>query len=130
MWASLTNVVCHPNVHVAFYRIAQEALNNVAKHADATQALVCLRCLDAPETEEDAVGAPDLARFTAGPSFVIQDNGHGFDLASTSPDNLGLSIMQERVRAIGATLTIESQPDSGTQVTVIWRPPQRTDFDD
>ncbi len=117
------------DVHVAFYRIAQEALNNVAKHADATQALVCLRCLDAPETEEDAVGAPDLARFTAA-ELRIQDNGHGFDLASTSPDNLGLSIMQERVRAIGATLTIESQPDSGTQVTVIWRPPQRTDFDD
>jgi nitrate/nitrite-specific signal transduction histidine kinase len=45
----------------------------------------------------------------------VSDDGCGFDPNSISPDHLGLGIMHERAKAIGATLKIESQPGSGTQ---------------
>ena len=89
---------------VALYRIAQEALNNIAKHANASQVHVTLRCLDAAETLE----------------LCIADDGVGFDPTQTLPDNLGLRIMRERAEEIGATLTIESQPQHGTRVVVKW----------
>ena len=50
----------------------------------------------------------------------ISDDGRGFDPAQVPHDRLGLENMQERAQAIGADLTIESQPGQGTQVTVLW----------
>jgi len=94
-----------PDVHVAFYRIAQEALNNVAKHARASQASVSL----------------DLTQ-AAGAMLSIRDNGRGFSAEDVRPGELGLGIMRERAEAIGAALTIESQPGQGTQVRLNWRP--------
>ncbi len=91
-----------PEVKVALYRIAQEALNNVARHAGASRARVSLR--SRPE----------------GVKLCIRDDGCGFDPEGISPDSLGLGIMKERAETIGATLRIESQVDQGTQVTVIW----------
>lgn len=93
---------CAPHVKVALYRIAQEALNNVAKHANATEARVSLRC--GPE----------------GMKLHISDDGRGFDVESVPPDHLGLTIMRERADAIGADLTIESISEAGTTVTVVW----------
>jgi signal transduction histidine kinase len=89
-------------VKIAFYRIAQEALNNIAKHAAAHQVQVSLRC--------DA-GVAQLC---------IADDGVGFDLDHTRPDNLGLHIMRERAAAVGAQLTVESAPGSGTRVATSW----------
>jgi PAS domain S-box-containing protein len=91
-----------PDVQIALYRIAQEALNNVARHANASQAAVYLHCR-ADEVE-----------------LRISDNGQGFDPSRVAPEHLGLSIMRERAEAIGATLWVESQPGSGAQVIVIW----------
>jgi PAS domain S-box-containing protein len=91
-----------PDVQVAFYRIAQEALNNVAKHAGASQATVSLSCR--PEKVELRIG----------------DDGRGFVVAGVSPDHLGLGIMRERAEAIGAILDIKSEPGHGTQVVVSW----------
>ena len=88
---------------VALYRIAQEALNNVAKHAGASQAVVRFRCQ--PRRVE----------------LCICDDGRGFDPADMPPDSLGLGIMRERAEAIGATLTVDSQPGAGTEITVLWR---------
>jgi signal transduction histidine kinase len=99
-----------PDVHVALYRIAQEALNNAAKHARASQATVCLHCIP-PASGGDRGGAVTL---------FIQDNGRGFDPDDVSPDHLGLGIMRERAEAIGARFKIESQIGHGTQVTVVW----------
>jgi signal transduction histidine kinase/PAS domain-containing protein len=99
-------------VKVALYRIAQEALNNIAKHAGATQATVSLRCFPSPAEGERAGGWVEL---------TIRDDGIGFDPVSVAPDSLGLSIMRERAEAIGAVLTIESQRGAGTQIEVIWR---------
>jgi PAS domain S-box-containing protein len=92
-------------VKVALYRIAQEAVNNVAKHAQASQATVYLNC------------DPDRVE------LAVRDNGCGFDLTDTPPDHLGLGIMRERAEDVGATLEIESQAGSGTQVRVSWENP-------
>jgi signal transduction histidine kinase len=91
-----------PDVQIALYRIAQEALNNVTKHASAAEASVDLHC------------QPGRV------ALSIQDDGRGFDPADALPDQLGLSIMRERAESIGATLGIRSQPDHGTHVTVDW----------
>lgn len=96
-----------PEVKVTLYRIAQEALNNIAKHAGATQASVRLRCQSGRA------------------ALHISDDGRGFGPQSISPDSLGLGIMRERAEAIGATLEIESEPDCGTQVVVAWTKDER-----
>jgi NarL family two-component system sensor histidine kinase LiaS len=87
---------------VGLYGIAQEALNNVLKHARATQVTV---------------------RIVAGPGCVelqVIDNGHGFsvDLAQTS-GGIGLSSMRERARALGGTLDITSTAGHGTSIQAI-----------
>jgi signal transduction histidine kinase len=55
-----------------------------------------------------------------GATLRVSDDGGGFDSSSIAPDRLGLSIIRERAEAIGAQLTIESQPGQGTRVTVVW----------
>jgi PAS domain S-box-containing protein len=92
-------------VKVALYRIAQEALNNVAKHAGAGQGTVHLCCTPAQA------------------ELCVCDDGCGFDAARIPPDHLGLGIMRERAAGIDAELAIDSQPDVGTQIKVLWRKP-------
>jgi PAS domain S-box-containing protein len=87
----------------SIYRIAQEALNNVAKHSHATQASVSLLCQD------------------NGIKLIIEDNGRGFDVAAKSNASLGMGIMRERAADIKADLEILSAPGKGTAVEVVWR---------
>jgi len=89
-------------VKIALYRIAQEALNNVAKHAPSSRAEIHLRC------------QPDQMVLS------IKDNGPGFDPDDLPPESMGLGIMKERAQAIGAELKIASQADQGTEVIVKW----------
>jgi signal transduction histidine kinase len=89
-------------VQVALYRIAQEALNNVAKHAEASQVEVRFRC--------------EAARAT----LSIADDGRGFDTDDIPPGHFGVGIMRERAASVGAELEIESKISSGTEVRVIW----------
>lgn len=89
-------------VQVALYRMAQEALNNIAKHARARHVEVLLNC--SAESVE----------------LAVRDDGSGFDLQRVPADHLGLRIMRERAAAIGAQLDIESQPGHGTRVRVAW----------
>ncbi len=91
------------NIRVAFYRIAQEALNNVAKHAEATNATILL------------VTHADQAE------LLIRDDGRGFVIDQISGKCLGLAIMQERADEIGAKLTIRSQPGQGTLIHASWQ---------
>lgn len=93
-----------PEVQIAYYRITQEALNNISKHARATRARVILGC------DQEQV------------ALRIADNGRGFDPDSREVNQLGLKIMQERAAAIDADLTIESHSGQGTEVKVFWRP--------
>lgn len=89
-------------IKVAFYRIAQEALNNVAKHARARHVQIVLqRTVDFVQ-------------------LLIVDDGCGFTFTTIAPENLGLGIIRERAEEIDAALVIHSQPDQGTQVSVRW----------
>ncbi len=92
-----------PEVQIALYRIAQETLSNTGKHAGASRAEIHLR------QRADRVG------------LHLRDNGRGFDPASTPPGHLGLAIMHERARGIGARLRVESRPGTGTRIHVHWR---------
>ena len=96
-----------PDVQVGLYRIAQEALTNVYKHASASEVVITLRCVHGESTPV----AIDLC---------ISDDGRGFDVQDIPPGRLGLGIMHERARAIGAELHIDSQVEHGTRVRVIW----------
>ena len=90
------------DVKVALYRIAQEALNNVAKHAGATEVKVNLLC------EPDKV------------TLKITDDGKGFDMSSVPSDSLGIGIMHERAGDIGASLSMQSWVGRGTEIMVVW----------
>jgi signal transduction histidine kinase len=92
-------------VETALYRVVQEALTNVQRHAEARHVSVLLECQD------NIVGA------------IVEDDGRGFQ-SEQAPDGttpaqttrLGLLGMQERMELIGGTLTIESVPGQGTTV--------------
>jgi two-component system nitrate/nitrite sensor histidine kinase NarX len=100
------------DVRIALYRIAQEALNNVAKHADATRVTVTLCCSPLPIVGRQAGLELELA---------ICDDGIGFEPGDSIPNTLGLGIMHERAETIGAALAVKSEPGAGTSVTVVWR---------
>ena len=104
-----------PEVKVALYRIAQEALNNVAKHAGASQATVSLRC--APPLSSPRAGGMKGGEV----ELRVSDDGRGFDPESGPPESLGMGIMRERAEAIGAALDVDSEVDHGTQVVVVWK---------
>jgi signal transduction histidine kinase len=97
-------------IRVAFYRIAQEALNNVAKHAEATQVALSMHC--------EPLGSARAGRRA---TLRVSDDGQGFDLNEVALDRLGLGIMRERAEAIDAALQIDSQPGQGTRIAVTWR---------
>jgi len=88
---------------IGLYRIAQEAFNNIAKHAGASRVQVHLRWM------------------SDGLNLRVCDDGRGFDPAATPPGRLGVGIMHERARGIGARLRILSRLDGGTRVAVRWR---------
>ncbi|HXF63715.1 MAG TPA: PAS domain S-box protein [Caldilineaceae bacterium] len=92
-----------PDVKVALYRVAQEALNNVAKHAQANHAWLRLQM------------TPEQVTLT------VHDDGCGFVFERIAPEHLGLGIMRERAEGIGATLSVRSQPAQGTTIEVGWR---------
>jgi PAS domain S-box-containing protein len=94
------------DVTLTFYRIAQEALNNAIKHAEATTIDIML------------VGQPDRVE------LHIRDDGRGFDPQAIPEGHLGISIMRERAAKIDASVQIESKPGHGTEVTAIWSAPQ------
>ncbi|MCU0490546.1 MAG: histidine kinase [Chloroflexaceae bacterium] len=100
-------------VHGALYRIAQESLNNVARHARASHARVTLRYGRAVRARP---GSPPTSVV-----LVVEDDGKGFQPLLVPPSHLGLAIMRERAQEIGATLTVTSAPGQGTQVRVRWQ---------
>jgi signal transduction histidine kinase len=92
-------------VETALYRIMQEALSNVARHAGAHHVRVTM------ERRDGTV------------SLVIEDDGHGFDPARpaappTAARGLGIHSMRERAAVHKGTLTIEAAPGRGTRVAV------------
>jgi signal transduction histidine kinase len=80
------------------YRIAQEALTNVVRHARARRATV--RWLTTPKYTQ----------------LTVEDDGVGFDVARIPVDRHGLIGMQERAHLLGGTLQLRSPPRRGTQI--------------
>lgn len=92
-------------VHFTLYRVVQEALNNIARHALASHVEVYFN---------SEAGHVDL---------TIRDDGLGFEPESVGPGHLGLSIMKDRIQNIGGTLEIISQKRGGTLIKIIWIAP-------
>jgi len=92
-----------PEVQVAAYRVAQEALNNAAKHARAAHINVELH------QQADQV------------TMRIGDDGRGFDQNHALSNHFGIGIMHERAQEIGAQVDIHSTPGQGTEVTFCWQ---------
>jgi two-component system nitrate/nitrite sensor histidine kinase NarX len=90
-------------VKIVFYRVAQETLNNIAKHSGARQVDVHLEC------------QPGQL------SLCIKDDGLGFDLSIVPPGHMGIAIMRERANSVGANLKIESHLNQGTAVELSWK---------
>jgi PAS domain S-box-containing protein len=94
---------CPRPVQTVFYRLVQEALANIAKHARGTRAWI------------------SLGQTAASYSCSIRDDGVGFDPASDAlalrrDFSLGLTLMRDRIEAVGGTLTIVSAPQHGTEL--------------
>jgi signal transduction histidine kinase len=99
-----------PTGEIALFRIVQEALNNVVKHSQASEATISLQ-----QKSKSIV-------------LSISDNGIGFDLTRKpimGGYGMGTTTMRERADTISAQLTLESAPGAGTRITVelSW-PPQ------
>jgi PAS domain S-box-containing protein len=97
------DLVLPAQVKLAFYRIAQEAVNNAIKHGDPAN----IHCI-LHENEQ-------VLR------MIIRDDGIGFSIDKVSDEHFGLQIMRERAELAGVELTIASQPGSGTSVSVEWK---------
>jgi two-component system sensor kinase len=90
-----------PDTAIAVFRVFQESLTNIARHAAATAVAVHIEVRDRVAV------------------VAIQDNGCGFDLeAAGQKRSLGLAGMRERVQAFGGALAIQSRPSHGTTVQV------------
>jgi signal transduction histidine kinase len=97
------------DVHICFYRIAQESLNNVVKHAEAKHVSVSLSAIPV----QLIAGTKDIEV-----RMEIRDDGRGFTYQEGGSSRLGLGIMRERAADIHATFVVESQPRVGTTVTL------------
>jgi signal transduction histidine kinase len=89
-----------PAVKEALYRVGQEALNNIAKHASAKAVVITLEA-----REGELV-------------LRVRDDGRGFDAAKSFPGHLGLRSMRERAASVGGDIVISSSPGQGTEVTL------------
>ncbi|MCZ6528940.1 MAG: GAF domain-containing sensor histidine kinase [Chloroflexi bacterium] len=89
-----------PRLESGLYRIAQEAINNLVRHSDASHASVIL------------TSTPQLVDLT------IEDDGSGFEVDSLPEGHFGLQGMQERARLLGGTLGLQSELGSGTRIEV------------
>jgi signal transduction histidine kinase len=89
-----------PEVEQGVYRIAQEALANVTRHAGATQLGVMLT-------------------FNGAVTLIVSDNGRCFDAAAVSGDHMGLQLMRERAEMLGGSLDVVSHARGGTTIRLV-----------
>ncbi len=103
--AGMTVIDMDKNMEIHIYRLIQEALSNIRKHADADHATIRL--------------------LGSSPNIIlrIEDNGRGFDvkaqeLKSAATKRMGILSMQERVNLLQGQMTIQSQPMKGTRILI------------
>jgi PAS domain S-box-containing protein len=121
--------VLSAEIQVAFYRICQEALNNIAKHAGASQVEIDLQYDTDAAYDTGTVQASTSLAYANVPQEIvvnsvemrIRDDGHGFNPDQPAASgHYGLGMMRERAEAVGAQLTVTSRPGHGTEVTLRW----------
>jgi len=118
---SVPNDIYLPSdVNVTLYRIAQEALTNIVKHAKAQN--VKIYCTNS-ESRTTLDPKQHLIR------MVIEDDGCGFETKKIAQDHFGLYNMRERADSIEAVLEISSTPGRGTKVIVEWKGEESTGDD-
>jgi signal transduction histidine kinase len=93
-----------PRKHIILYRVFQEALTNIGKHAEASQISISIR------------------KQNSGISCLIGDNGKGFSVKETAARNmtekgLGLATLNERIRMLGGSLHLWSEEGKGTRIS-------------
>ena len=86
-------------VEQALYRVLQEALSNIARHAEADRVRLSLSM------------SPEKV------TLIVADNGRGFDVNAVATNSYGLTGMQGRLNEVGGTLTVDSAPSAGTTIT-------------
>lgn len=96
------NVDCPTDVKTALFRITQEALNNIVKHAQASHVMIGLK------------------QEGASVCLMIADDGVGFDPKAVEQTALGLRIMRERAAKAAIQLRITTAPNRGTRITAVW----------
>jgi PAS domain S-box-containing protein len=103
--AGMSVIDMDKNMEIHVYRLIQEGLNNIRKHADADHAIILL--------------------LGSSPNIIlrIEDNGRGFDvkaqeLLSAATKRMGIRSMQERVNLLQGQMTIQSKPMKGTQIWI------------
>lgn len=96
------NIDIPSRVQIVFYRVCQEALTNIAKHAKASRVDI------------------DLQQDGTELTLRVRDDGKGFDQNQKTSGHYGVQMMQERTDAVGAQLTVMSQPGQGTELYVRW----------
>jgi signal transduction histidine kinase len=84
----------------AVFRIVQESLTNVLRHADAERVDVVLNCCE------------------HGMELTVRDDGRGFNLATVGGESFGLLNIRERATILGGEATVESEPGEGTRVSI------------
>uniref|UniRef100_UPI0026EEB0F5 sensor histidine kinase n=1 Tax=Lonsdalea britannica TaxID=1082704 RepID=UPI0026EEB0F5 len=99
------DVLMNDECATAAFRVVQESLTNIARHAAASEVVIAL------ENREGLI------------VLSVQDDGRGFDAREQKPNTFGLMGMKERGRMLGGEVTITSQPGSGTLIRMTF--PQR-----
>jgi two-component system nitrate/nitrite sensor histidine kinase NarX len=111
-------------IQVALYRICQETLNNIAKHAGASRVEIDLQYEAGAALDTGATGAPAGSPQPVAVSsleMLIRDDGTGFDTGElTMPGHYGLGMMRERAESIRAEMQVTSLPGHGTEVRLHW----------
>jgi signal transduction histidine kinase len=100
-----SNVRLSADVELAFYRVVQEALSNILKHARANRVTIRLRY-----------------NSRAGMSLLICDNGHGFTKGQTTSEQLGLVGMHERMGAVEGHLQLRTSIGRGVAIRALYQP--------
>jgi two-component system sensor histidine kinase UhpB len=90
--------VLAPEQELAIYRVAQEGLTNVARHAGASEAQLALESVDGMVT------------------LSVRDDGRGITEEEAAADGVGLGGMRERALLVGGRLLVSGRPSGGTEV--------------
>jgi two-component system nitrate/nitrite sensor histidine kinase NarX len=107
-----------PDAKIALYRITQELLNNIEKHAQATQVSLIFELVKPPNPVRRSMMHCRVCQKCV--RIVVEDNGCGFEPGHITSDHMGLRIIRERVEGINAEMEIKSAPGQGTRVEIVW----------